>query len=158
MDWKLSPAGDLPRGEKLEIGNFNKVPDPYREPTEEPAALPPKIEKPTAFEAKEAIEKFKEMPAAAPSQEASKPAAPQTAPPVAPAPPKSAPPKKEDLKDLDEDRQIKMLVDLAFQQGIDKAVQAARATGQAYLIDKLHDTLIDELHQQLVEKGKLKEV
>ena len=132
------------------------MPDPYREPTKEPSPSPPKIEKPVFFEAKEALEKIKETSAVATAQEAPKPAPPTAPPPVFPLP--AAPPKKEDLKDLDEDRQMKMLVDLAFQQGIDKAVQAARATGQAYLIDKLHDTLVDELYYQLVEKGKLKEV
>jgi hypothetical protein len=132
------------------------MPDPYREPTEEPAVSPPKIEMPTAFEAKEALDKIREAPPEAPAQEAPRPSSVPSAPAAAPTSP--APPKKEELKDLNEDRQMKILVDLAFQQGIDKAVQAAKATGQAYLIDKLHDTLVDELHQQLIEKGKLKEV
>jgi hypothetical protein len=139
--------------------------DPYREPIEEPAAAPPKIEKPAPFEAEKAMQKIREIPSSAPAQETPKPtpAPPVSTPPPSvpepaptPAPPPPAP-KKESLKDLNEDRQMKTLVDMAFQQGIDKAVEAARATGQAYLIDKLHDTLIDELRQQLIEKGKLKE-
>jgi hypothetical protein len=132
------------------------MPDPYREPAEEPAASPPKTEKPAAFEAKEALEKIRETPTVAPLEEQPNPPASQAPVPLTSQPPAAAP-KKEDLKDLNEDRQMKILVDLAFAQGIDKAVAAARATGDAYLIDKFHDTLIDELHQQLIDKGKLKE-
>jgi len=132
------------------------MPDSYREPTDEPAVSPPKIEKPTPFEAKETLDKIKETPTVAPLEEQPKPPAPQ-APSPSTLQPTAAAPKKEDSKDLDKDRQLKILVDLAFAQGIDKAVAAAKATGDAYLIDEFHDTLIDELHQQLIDKGKLKE-
>ncbi len=127
--------------------------DPYREPTQEPSGAEPKIEKPNFPEIPVKQEIKKEIPKAGPSQEA-----PISAPPAAaPMPPPVAAPKKDDLKNLTEDRQMKILIDLAFEQGIDKAISAAKATGDAYLIDKFHDTLVDELRQQLIEKGKLKE-
>lgn len=137
----------------MEIGSFNKVPDPYREPIQEPSGAEPKIEKPNFPEITVKQEIKKEIPKVGPSQEVPIPV-PPAAPPM---PPPAAAPKEDGLKNLTEDRQMKMLVDLAFQQGIDKAVQAAKATGDAYLIDKFHDTLVDELRQQLIEKGKLKE-
>ena len=64
----------------------------------------------------------------------------------------------DDPKILEKDRQLKMLVDIAFSKGLDKAVEAARATNNAYLIDEFHDMLVDKLRQELIEKGKLKEL
>ena len=139
------------------------MPDPYREPVDESSPSPPKIEKPTPFEAEKAIGKFREIPPQGPAQETPKPtpskaaSTPAPSPSPAPAIPRTPVPKKENLKDMDEGRQMKILTDMAFEEGIKKAVEAAKATGDAYLIDKLHDTLVDELRQQLIEKGKLKE-
>lgn len=141
------------------------MPDPYREPADEtsPPSQGAKIEAPVLPGEKEQIaapEKIEgrplEMPAPGPSQETAASVAPPppSAPPATPSPaPTAAPP-----PELDKDRQLKILVDMAFQQGIDKAVEAARASENPYLIDEFHDTLVDELRQQLVEKGKLKEV
>jgi len=126
--------------------------DSYREPTEGGAAEP-QIERLTAPESMEKTEKVVEAPKATSAEEILK--APPTAIPaiqsqtVAPA---------SQVSQTENDRQLKMLVDLAFSRGINKAVEAVNATGDAYLIDKFHDTLVDELRQQLVEKGKLKEV
>jgi hypothetical protein len=130
--------------------------DPYREPIEEKSSQPPKIEKPVPLEIREKAEKEQETPAVSPAQEIPKVTPSPVATGAAQAS-KTAASKKEDLKDLDKEHQLKVLVDLALQQGIEKAVAAAKATGDAYLIDQLHDTLIDELRQQLIEKGKLKE-
>ena len=132
--------------------------DPYREPIEEKSAQAPRIEKPVPLEIKEKEEKTQETPAAGPAQEIPKTtAAPTQATPSAIQAAKTATLKKEDLKDVDKEHQLKILVDLALQEGIEKAVAAAKATGDAYLIDELHDKLVDELRQQLIEKGKLKE-
>ncbi|MFH0852468.1 MAG: hypothetical protein V1845_02615 [bacterium] len=128
--------------------------DPYREPTEGGTAEP-RIEKPSEPEMTEKTEKMAEMPKTAPAEEALKPTPSPSAIPAVPA--QAAAPASQVLQ-TEKDRQLKMLVDLAFSQGIDKAVEAVNATSDAYLIDKFHDTLIDELRQQLVEKGKLKEV
>lgn len=131
------------------------MPDPYREPIENTSvpSQPAAVEKPLAPETKEEIkpaEKPKEIPQAPPMQTPPVQAAPLPAqiPPVPPTLASSA---------VEQDRQLKILVDMAFSQGIEKAVQAAKDSGDAYLLDKFHDTLVDELHQQLVERGKLKE-
>ncbi len=62
------------------------------------------------------------------------------------------------LKGLDREGQVKELCDLAFQKGLDSAIDAAKQLDNAYILDKLHDTLIDKLRKKLVEEGKLKKL
>ncbi|MFH1392062.1 MAG: hypothetical protein ABIG90_00040 [bacterium] len=59
------------------------------------------------------------------------------------------------IQDLDKKHQVKALCDLAFQKGLDQAIKAARDLNNAYVLDELHDTLIDELREQLINKGRL---
>ena len=128
--------------------------DPYKEPVEETPA-PASQEKPVAPEKLEA--KVTEKPVAPAGKPMPAPASPPPAAPPATPIPQAAPPPSAP-SDLEKDRQLKMLVDLAFSQGLEKAIEAAQATQDPYLIDKFHDTLVDELQQKLIEKGKLKEV
>jgi hypothetical protein len=51
--------------------------------------------------------------------------------------------------------QVQTLVTVAFTQGVAAAISQARATGNAALVDALHDVLTDELHQQLLERSKV---
>jgi len=37
------------------------------------------------------------------------------------------------------------------------AVKIAKALNNAYILDEFHDTLIDKLYKELVERGKIKE-
>jgi len=77
-----------------------------------------------------------------------------------PAPAPVEPEIKEEIKKikaLDEKRQVKVLCDLAFQKGLDQAIKTARSLDNAYVLDEFHDTLIDELREQLVKKGRLAE-
>lgn len=67
-------------------------------------------------------------------------------------------PAARDLKDLEKNQQLKNLVDLAFQKGIAYATDIAREMNDPYLMDEFHDTLIDQLHKELVERGKLEEI
>lgn len=53
--------------------------------------------------------------------------------------------------------QAQELVNTAFSGGIDQAINKARATNNAALIDAFHDLLVDELYNHLVERGKLKQ-
>ena len=139
------------------------MPDPYREPTQEeksskPAAAPAPVQAAKAEKAPliELKEESKEA-GVSPVQEKAKPIVsyPTSTTPL-PSPPPA--PVSEDIKDMSEDRQLKILVDLAFEKGINKAIETANATQNPYLIDKFHDTLTDELRDQLIEKKKLKEV
>ena len=61
-----------------------------------------------------------------------------------------------ELKEKNE--QLKNLVDLAFQKGISYATDVARDLDNPYLMDAFHDTLVDKLHKELVERGKLEEI
>ncbi|MGC8651448.1 MAG: hypothetical protein ACP5RX_02450 [Minisyncoccia bacterium] len=47
------------------------------------------------------------------------------------------------------EQKVNDLVEIALQQSIDKAVVMALKTSNAYLIDKLHDTLADKYYEQL---------
>ncbi|MFH1385486.1 MAG: hypothetical protein ABIG65_00340 [Patescibacteria group bacterium] len=90
---------------------------------------------------------------APPSQTPS--SAPAVAPVTTPAPAK---PEAKEFKGLEKNQQLKNLVDLAFQKGITYAADVARELDSAYLLDEFHDTLVDKLHKELVEKGKLEEI
>lgn len=63
-----------------------------------------------------------------------------------------------EIKNLDTVRQVKVLVTLAFEKGIGHSIKVARNLNDAYLLDELHDKLVGELRDELVEKGKLKEI
>jgi hypothetical protein len=62
------------------------------------------------------------------------------------------------LKDLDRQSQVKALCDLAFQKELDFAIEVAKGLDNAYVLDELHDSLVDELYKKLVEQGKLKKL
>ena len=94
---------------------------------------------------------------------AEKPAPSSVAPSLAPssASVAAAPapkPETQNLKGLEKNAQLKNLVDLAFQKGISYATDVARDLDNPYLMDAFHDTLVDKLHKELVERGKLEEI
>lgn len=70
----------------------------------------------------------------------------------------SAPEQVKQLKDLDRPSQVKALCDLAFQKGLAFAIEVAKTLDNAYVLDEFHDTLVSKLYNELVEKGKLKQM
>lgn len=76
---------------------------------------------------------------------------------VAPIPPKT---KKTagKVKDPDISHQVAILVSLAFDKGIYQAVKRARDLNNSYLLDRFHDTLVNELYDQLVKHKKIKPI
>jgi len=62
------------------------------------------------------------------------------------------------IKKLEKNQQLKSLVDLAFVKGVSHAVEVVRNLDSPYLMDEFHDTLVDHLHKELVDKGKLEEI
>ena len=64
----------------------------------------------------------------------------------------------EELRNLDTAGQVKKLTFLAFEKGIGHSIKVARSLNDAYLLDELHDRLVGELHQELIKKGKLKDI
>lgn len=63
-----------------------------------------------------------------------------------------------EIKNLDTARQVKVLITLAFEKGLTHSIKVARNLNDAYLLDELHDKLVGELRNELVEKGKLKDI
>lgn len=77
----------------------------------------------------------------------------------APVPPSAQARKKAgQLVDLDRTAQVKALCDLAFDKGINFAIEVAKALDNAYVLDEFHDALVDELSEKLLEKGELEKV
>lgn len=61
-------------------------------------------------------------------------------------------------KDPDVSHQIAVLVSLAFDKGIYQAVKKAQNLNNPYLLDRFHDTLVNELYDQLVKHKKVKPI
>lgn len=59
---------------------------------------------------------------------------------------------------MDTENKIKTLSMMAFSEGIEKSVEMARALKDPFILDALHDKLVGELYNELIEKGKLREV
>jgi hypothetical protein len=78
--------------------------------------------------------------------------------PVALASPIQAKEKAGELKRYEKTQQLKGLIDIAFQQGISYAVDVVKEMDNPFLMDELHDVLVDELRKELVERGKLEEI
>ncbi len=53
---------------------------------------------------------------------------------------------------------IQELINVAFTKSITDAINQVLATKNPALIDTFHDTLVDELYDYLVERGKLKKL
>jgi len=61
------------------------------------------------------------------------------------------------LKRYEKTQQLKGLIDIAFQKGVSYAVDVAREMDNPFLLDELHDVLVDELRKELIDRGKLEE-
>ena len=66
--------------------------------------------------------------------------------------------KAKEIEKESKERQIQLLVDLAFEKGISHAIDVARSLNSPYLLDEFHDILVDELYNKLVEQGKLEKI
>jgi hypothetical protein len=59
---------------------------------------------------------------------------------------------------LDPQNQVKALCNLAFQKGLDFAIQTARNLNNPYVLDAFHDALVDELYRRLIEERKIEKI
>jgi len=66
--------------------------------------------------------------------------------------------KAKELKRYEKTQQLKGLIDIAFQKGVSYAVQVAREMDNPFLLDELHDVMVDELKKELIDRGKLEEI
>ncbi|MBP7811325.1 MAG: hypothetical protein KA054_00560 [Candidatus Moranbacteria bacterium] len=55
----------------------------------------------------------------------------------------------------DIESQVTRLLDLATQKGIPHAVHVAQKMKNYYLLDRMHDEMVDKFYQSLVEKGMM---
>ncbi|MDQ5901978.1 MAG: hypothetical protein QG606_194, partial [Patescibacteria group bacterium] len=53
----------------------------------------------------------------------------------------------------DVESQVTRLLDLATQKGIPHAVHVAQKLKNYYVLDRMHDEMVDKFYQGLVEKG-----
>lgn len=54
--------------------------------------------------------------------------------------------------------QLAILINLAVTKSIYYAVKIARKIGNAYLLDRFHDAIVNELYEDLVKKKKIKPI
>lgn len=59
------------------------------------------------------------------------------------------------MKDADIAHQLVVLIDLARFKGVFYAIKIARKLGNAYLLDRLHDAIVNELYEDLIKNKKL---
>lgn len=59
--------------------------------------------------------------------------------------------------DPETEKKLEELVNIALDKGVAMAVILARRTSNAYLIDRLHDQLVDKFYSELIKQGKIKE-
>jgi len=62
------------------------------------------------------------------------------------------------IKTQPKERQVEFLVNLAIEKGIPEAIKTVKKLDNPYLVDELHDVLVDELYNQLIETGKLEKI
>ena len=62
------------------------------------------------------------------------------------------------ISSLDKEDQVKTLCNLAFQKGLDFAINVAKSLNNPYVLDEFHDRLVDEFYQRLIEEGKLEKI
>ena len=61
----------------------------------------------------------------------------------------------QELRQLPKEKQLDILVGLAISQSIPEAVVLAQETNNPYILDELHDVLVDKFFEELVKRGKL---
>ncbi len=59
--------------------------------------------------------------------------------------------------DLKNEEQVKVLREIAFEKGLDTAIEEAKKLNNPYILDEFHDDLIDKFYKKLVEAGKLEQ-
>jgi len=156
IEGEKDPAASEERaqlGDEIPVSKTEKVLESAEKLTEEKkeVAEDKKIETESVKEAEPAKEESKTEEIT--KEEAAPAPAPATIPPSA-----QAQKQVRQLKDLDRPSQVKALCDLAFQKGLAVAIEVAKNLDNAYVLDELHDTLVSELYNELVEKGKLKQM
>lgn len=61
----------------------------------------------------------------------------------------------QDLGHLSKEKQLDILVGVAMTQSIPESVSLAQAINNPYILDELHDVLVDKFYSELVKRGKI---
>lgn len=61
----------------------------------------------------------------------------------------------QDLGQLSKEKQLDILVGVAMTQSILESVSLAQAMNNPYIIDELHDVLVDKFYSELIKRGKI---
>ncbi len=51
--------------------------------------------------------------------------------------------------------QVQMLCNLAFEKGVDAAIEAAKELDNPYVLDEFHDAMVGQLYEKLKKEGKI---
>lgn len=62
------------------------------------------------------------------------------------------------IASMDETRKIETLVAIALERGIAQSIETACGLQDPYILDRLHDKLLCELHDRLIAEKKLREI
>ena len=62
------------------------------------------------------------------------------------------------VKDSNVQRHLTLLVNLALTQSVYIAIKAARRLNNAYLLDRFHDIIVNEMYEELVKNKKIKPI
>ena len=76
---------------------------------------------------------------------------------VSATPPVSTSQKDDDVKKMKEDlkEDVRVLVEIAMTKSIGEAIRVAQRAGSPYLLDELHDHLVDDYYDKLVSLRKI---
>jgi len=62
------------------------------------------------------------------------------------------------INDANVSRQLSILVNTALTKNIYQAIKMARNIGSAYLLDRFHDIIVNDLYEDFVKKKKIKSI
>lgn len=62
------------------------------------------------------------------------------------------------INDANVSRQLSILVNTALTKNIYQAIKMARNIGNAYLLDRFHDIIVNDLYEDFVKKKKIKSI
>ena len=94
------------------------------------------------------------------AEEKAAPLAGQQTPPLVQPQGQPVQPQKNDSDEPSDEpfrAEIEKLCGIAFQKGLDQAIEEAKKSDNPYILDEFHDTLIDQLYKQLIERGRLEQ-
>lgn len=60
----------------------------------------------------------------------------------------------QEIRGMSKKDQLEVLLNVALKKGVASSIKIARSLNNAYILDELHDNLVDKLYSELIEKGQ----